>query len=97
MKQQAKKPFDESSIPDDLCPIATKHIVLKTGDWRAERPVVNRDKCVKCGTCWLYCPTQCVQEKKHWFEANLDICKGCGICARECPHHAIKMNEETEE
>ena len=97
MKRQAKKPFDESKIPNDMCPIATKLIELKTGDWRAERPVVDRDKCVKCGTCWLYCPTQCIQEKKRWFEANLDICKGCGVCAKECPHHAVTMLEEEEE
>ncbi len=97
MKRQAKKHFDQSTIPNDLCPIATECLDLKTGDWRAERPVVDREKCVKCSTCWLYCPTQCVEEKAAWFEANLEICKGCGICAQECPHHAINMEEEVEE
>jgi len=53
MKPQARKPFDASSIPDDLCPIATERAVLWTGDWRAERPVVNREKCTQCATCWL--------------------------------------------
>ena len=97
MRPQAKKPFDQSTIPNDLCPIATEYSVLKTGDWRAERPVVDRDRCVKCATCWLYCPTQCIQEKPAWFEANLEICKGCGICAQECPHHAISMIPELED
>ena len=97
MKKQAKKPFDCSKIPNDLCPIATEYSELKTGDWRAQRPVVLREKCVKCGTCWLYCPTQCVVERRRWFEANLEICKGCGVCAHECPHHAINMEEEQEE
>jgi phenylglyoxylate dehydrogenase delta subunit len=32
------------------------------GDWRSMRPVVDRDKCVKCAVCWLYCPVQCVEE-----------------------------------
>jgi 2-oxoacid:acceptor oxidoreductase delta subunit (pyruvate/2-ketoisovalerate family) len=97
MRRQARKAFDESRIPDDLCPIATELTVLRTGDWRAERPVVDRDKCVKCATCWTYCPTQCIVEKETWFEAGLEICKGCGICAQECPHHAITMIEEVEE
>ncbi len=97
MRKQAKRPFDSSKIPNDLCPIATEYNVLKTGDWRAERPVVMREKCVKCGTCWAYCPAQCIVEKAKWFEANLEICKGCGICAQECPNDAIIMIEETED
>ena len=97
MRQQARKPFDKSKIPQDLCPIATELSELKTGDWRAERPVVDRDKCVKCAICWLYCPTQSVVEKPTWFEAGLEICKGCGVCAQECPHQAIVMVEEVEE
>jgi 2-oxoacid:acceptor oxidoreductase delta subunit (pyruvate/2-ketoisovalerate family) len=97
MRRQSKKPFDSSTIPDDLCPIATEYSVLRTGDWRAERPVVDRDKCVKCATCWVYCPTQCIVEMPTWFEANLEICKGCGVCVEECPHRAITMAEEIEE
>ena len=96
MKRQSRKPFDQSQIPNDLCPIATVHSELKTGDWRAKRPVVDRDKCVKCATCWLYCPTQCIVEKSTWFETALEICKGCGICEKECPHHAIIMEQERE-
>ena len=97
MKRQAKKPFDQSTIPNDLCPIATEYSVLNTGDWRAERPIVDRTKCVKCGTCWLYCPPQCIEEKKFHFETNLVICKGCGLCAQECPQNAITMEEEQED
>ncbi|MBW2027880.1 MAG: 4Fe-4S binding protein [Deltaproteobacteria bacterium] len=97
MKRQPKEFFDQSRIPGDLCPIATEPMDVKTGDWRAERPVVDRERCVKCATCWLFCPTQCVLEKPAWFEADLEICKGCGICASECPHHAITMVEEVEE
>lgn len=97
MKLQSRRSFDQSTIPNDLCPIATQQSVLKTGDWRAERPVVNRASCVKCATCWVYCPTQCIMEKPSWFEANLGICKGCGICAQECPHNAIQLIAEIED
>jgi 2-oxoacid:acceptor oxidoreductase delta subunit (pyruvate/2-ketoisovalerate family) len=97
MKQQSKKMFDASTVPDDYCPIAVDFFDMQVGDWRAKRPVVLRSKCVKCGTCWAFCPTQCIIEKPKWFEANLKICKGCGICAQECPNHAITMVEEQEE
>ncbi len=43
---------------------------------------------------WLYCPVQCVVERRAWFDVNLATCKGCGICATECPHRAISMIEE---
>ncbi len=87
--------FDSSSIPNDLCPIATEPSPMLPGDWRAERPVVDREKCVKCATCWLFCPVQCVVERPTWFDFDLTTCKGCGICARECPHRAIIMVAET--
>ena len=56
MKQQAYKMFDAATIPDDLCPIATKPTPMLPGDWRSMRPVVDRAKCVKCAVCWLYLP-----------------------------------------
>jgi phenylglyoxylate dehydrogenase delta subunit len=94
MKKQARRMFDQSAIPSDLCPIATELFDMPVGDWRAKRPVVIRSKCVKCGTCWAFCPTQCITEREKWFEANLKLCKGCGICAQECPQNAIVMVEE---
>ncbi|MDX9746738.1 MAG: 4Fe-4S binding protein [Syntrophales bacterium] len=92
------KAFDpvKAGVPDHMCPIATDLIVMNTGEWRSERPVVARAKCVKCGTCWAFCPTQCIVEKPLWFEADMVICKGCGICAVECPHGAITMVTERE-
>jgi len=85
---------DMSGIPADLCPIATVLSPMLAGDWRAMRPVVARERCVKCAICWLNCPVQCVVEKPFWFEINLAACKGCGLCAHECPHRAISMVEE---
>lgn len=94
MRKQSHPMFDARTIPDDLCPIATDLMSLRVGDWRASRPEVVRARCVKCGTCWAFCPTQAVVERASWFEASLTICKGCGICAHECPHHAIEMVAE---
>lgn len=97
MKLQARKFFDASTVPGDLCPISDQLIDLKTGEWRALRPVVRREYCVKCATCWTYCPTQSIREREAWFEANLEICKGCGVCAVECPHGALRMVPEPAE
>ncbi len=97
MLKQSRPLFDQSTIPNDLCPIATEPITMLPGDWRSERPVVDRDKCVKCATCWLFCPVQCVVEKSAWFDIDYAACKGCGICAAECPQRAITMVEELED
>jgi pyruvate ferredoxin oxidoreductase delta subunit len=67
----------------------------KTGTWRSTRPVVDTEKCIKCGLCWLYCPEGCIEKDKYgYFHADLDFCKGCGICAKECWTQCIKMVEE---
>jgi pyruvate ferredoxin oxidoreductase delta subunit len=65
---------------------------LKTGDWRSLKPVLDPEKCIKCGLCLMYCPEFCISEKKDgFFRPNFDYCKGCGICANECPKQAISM------
>jgi pyruvate ferredoxin oxidoreductase gamma subunit len=70
----------------------------RTGDWKAQCPVFNHDRCIKCGICSLFCPEDCVnQNEDGYFEADLYYCKGCGICARECWTQAITMVEETKE
>jgi 2-oxoacid:acceptor oxidoreductase delta subunit (pyruvate/2-ketoisovalerate family) len=66
-----------------------------TGDWRSKRPVVDKDKCIFCGFCAIYCPIQVMEmQDDSWISPNLDFCKGCGICARECPKNAIAMMPE---
>ena len=67
----------------------------RTGDWQSEIPILSKEKCNKCGLCFLYCPEGCIQpDVEGWFIADLYYCKGCGICVVECPKDAIKMVEE---
>lgn len=66
----------------------------KTGDWRAFKPVVDKEKCINCFFCWIYCPDAAIVRKEEGIEINYEYCKGCGICAKECPKEAIKMVEE---
>lgn len=67
----------------------------KTGGWRSIKPVLIKEKCVKCGNCWMYCPEGAIKKNESGeFEIDFDYCKGCGICASECPVKAITMEHE---
>jgi pyruvate ferredoxin oxidoreductase delta subunit len=66
-----------------------------TGEWRWQRPVVDKEKCNNCGLCWLFCPdSTMIPLGDGYYEPDLVYCKGCGICAKECPKRAILMIEE---
>ena len=72
-------------------------VEYKTGDWKSQRPVLDKAKCNKCGLCFIYCPEGCIQpDEEGWFIADLTFCKGCAICAKECPKKAIMTVVEEE-
>jgi len=72
-------------------------VEYKTGDWKSQRPVLDKAKCNKCGLCFIYCPEGCIPpDEEGYFIADLTFCKGCGICAKECPKKAIMMVVEKE-
>jgi len=73
---------------------SSEMLYLHTGDWRTERPVVDKEKCNICGICVTYCPCQCFVDDGDYYAANLEFCKGCGVCAKECPKKAINMMPE---
>lgn len=69
----------------------------KTGDWRTERPILDKEKCIKCALCWVYCPDAAIKPSEEgYYESDLHYCKGCGICASVCPAGAITMIAEEE-
>lgn len=73
-------------------------VAANTGSWRLERPDVDPELCIRCGTCAMYCPTACITVSKDKSEFPLtfdwNYCKGCGICGNECPKKAIRMIPE---
>jgi len=67
----------------------------KTGSWRVFRPIFDKDKCVKCLRCWIFCPEGAIiRNKDDTITVDYEYCKGCGICAKECKVKALVMERE---
>ncbi len=65
--------------------------------WRVFRPILDKNKCTKCGLCWIYCPEGAIMVNEDGsYEINLSYCKGCGICQKSCNVKAITMVREDE-
>lgn len=65
-----------------------------TGEWRYQRPVLEEEKCTRCGLCLLACPAGTVELNGEELRFDMEYCKGCGTCARTCTSKAINMIEE---
>ena len=56
------------------------------GDWRIKKPIFNKDYCIDCQFCWVYCPdVSIISRDKKMIGIDFDHCKGCGICVEVCP------------
>ena len=94
-KEQIKKEYkDYKDLP--LTPITSvPSTANRTGGWKTFRPVMDKEKCIKCYICWKFCPDVAIHAKEEEYpEFDLEHCKGCGICAHECPKDAITMELE---
>ena len=92
LKKEEKYIYDtEAAWSDGNNPL----LCLRTGDWRTQRPIINKETCNVCGICMVFCPPQCITYTDG-YDVDMEYCKGCGICARECPKKAITMTPEGE-
>ena len=54
--------------------------------WRVLKPVHNRDICIDCQNCWVWCPdSSIISRDKQMLGIDYDHCKGCGVCVEVCP------------
>ncbi len=97
MKLSEKPKWQELPLAASIVEPATS-LEYKTGDWKTLKPVVDTTKCIRCATCYIFCPEAAYEENEEgYFLPNYDYCKGCGICAVECPAMCIQMVEEEAE
>ncbi len=94
-KSELLTPKSWKELPHVPVSLGVMGSIGKTGEWRILRPEISREKCNRCGMCYLYCPegTMIIKEGTG-PEVDLTFCKGCGICASECPRKAISMKPE---
>ena len=60
--------------------------VASVADWRIIKPVYNKDYCIDCQFCWVYCPDiSIISRDKKMIGVDMDHCKGCGVCVEVCP------------
>ncbi len=68
---------------------------FKPGNAVQSLPVWDKDRCIRCGICYLYCPHGAVlREDDGYFDVDKKVCSGCGVCHRECWFGVIGMAEE---
>ena len=54
--------------------------------WRVNKPVFNRDICIDCQNCWVWCPDSSILSRdKQMLGIDYDHCKGCEVCVEVCP------------
>jgi pyruvate ferredoxin oxidoreductase gamma subunit len=68
----------------------------QTGNWRVERPVIDRARCSRCGLCFVQCPDGAISLDEEGYPLiDYDHCKGCMICRSVCPLHIVERERET--
>ena len=57
------------------------------------KPVVDLEKCTRCGLCEKSCVYGAIEviKKENLFEIDDKICQSCGMCISVCPYHALSM------
>ena len=59
---------------------------------------IDREKCIKCGTCKEVCPMGVYDWNNEQDEMQYDNskCVSCGLCVNMCPNGAISFAEDEE-
>ena len=70
----------------------------ETSGWQSEKeistlekPEIDEEKCIRCGTCAQKCPTGALEMTDKGVRLNEFLCEGCGTCKIVCGQDAITM------
>ncbi|MCX6060786.1 MAG: 4Fe-4S dicluster-binding protein [Pseudomonadota bacterium] len=75
-----------TTLPEDRAYSKSSSFTASVADWRIEKPLFNKDYCIDCQFCWVYCPDMSIIARdKKMVGIDFDHCKGCGICVEVCP------------
>jgi pyruvate ferredoxin oxidoreductase gamma subunit len=67
----------------------------RTGNWRVDRPLIDRKLCTRCRLCLVQCPEGAIALDADGYPViDYDHCKGCMICRQVCPIEAIAIQKE---
>lgn len=67
-----------------------KFIASKFGKW----PIVNKRKCIGCGSCYRVCPGRAITMKNNKPDFDYEKCIRCYCCHEVCPVGAIKFEKD---
>lgn len=75
-----------TTLPENRPYSQSNSFTASVADWRIEKPLFNKDYCIDCQFCWVYCPDMSIISRdKKMVGIDFDHCKGCGICVQVCP------------
>lgn len=75
-----------TTLAEDRPYSKSNSFTASVADWRIEKPIFNKDYCIDCQFCWIYCPDiSIISRDKKMVGVDYDHCKGCGICVEVCP------------
>ncbi len=86
IRNQSQKNFQaqkrEKILPSDV-----------TGEKQELFPVIQKDRCIGCGTCVQICPVRAIKLIDNKAVINYTYCRNCKICIPNCPEQAIKLGK----
>ncbi len=70
---------------NQVCPVGT--VLGYLSKFSLLKPVINTDKCIRCGKCARKCKASCIDSKKHTIDYSR--CVACMDCINACKDKAI--------
>jgi MinD superfamily P-loop ATPase len=72
--------------------VALKYIAThETCEFRYVVPVLEKEKCKKCGICARSGHCDAIEMVDGYPEITIENCMGCSLCASLCPAKALKL------